>query len=151
MALLAFIAPLVPEAISPRRSVFASIGLAEEFAIEVFLAPLEQQAPETRRLLLLIHSPGGSVVSSYKVARLLRDRFDCIRAYIPNMAASGGTLLALSADSLIMGPAAHITPIDTQVMYKGERVFCIGCSADPEACPLQVEAQTATQNYIIVY
>jgi hypothetical protein len=119
-AVLAFIAPYIPVRVSPVETQSASIGLSEEFAI--LFAIEEIKAKKIDKLHFLINSPGGYVHSSYKIAKLLRCSFAEIKAYVPHLAASGGTLMALAANEVIMGPMSHLTPIDTQVFYKGQFV-----------------------------
>lgn len=119
-AVLAFIAPYIPVRVSPIEIQGATIGLSEEFAI---LSAVEEiKAQKIDRLYVLINSPGGYVPSSYKIAKLLRSSFDEIKAFIPHMAASGGTLMALAANTVVMGPMSNLTPIDTQVSYNGQFV-----------------------------
>lgn len=119
-AILAFIAPYIPVRVSPIETQGASIGLSEEFAI---LSAIEEiKAKNIDKLYLLINSPGGYVPSSYKIAKLLRSSFGEIKAFVPHMAASGGTLMVLAANKVVMGPISHLTPIDTQVTYNGQFV-----------------------------
>ncbi len=65
-------------------------------------------------LLLLVNSPGGLVQSSYKIARALRKAFKEIIVFIPHIAASGGTLLALTGNKIVMGMMNLLSPLDLQ-------------------------------------
>jgi membrane-bound ClpP family serine protease len=65
-----------------------------------------------KTLLLLINSPGGLVQSSYKVARALRKNFKKIIVFVPHVAASGGTLISLTGNQIVMGMMSQLTPLD---------------------------------------
>src|SRR5262249_42921638 len=116
-ALLAFVAPYSGVRVNPVSEAYASIGVQEEFGIESFIDRCNQA--KVKKLHLLVNSPGGNVVSSYKVAKALRSHFESIRVFVPHMAASGGTLLALTGNEIVMGIMSHLTPLDPQVSYKG--------------------------------
>ena len=119
-ALLAFIAPYTGVRVSPVAEAYASIGVQEEFGVETFLDRCAMAKVD--KLHLLVNSPGGGVVSSYKVARALRSSFKYIRVFVPHMAASGGTLLALAGNEIVMGIMSHLSPLDPQVSYKGASI-----------------------------
>jgi len=115
--MLAFIAPYTGVRISPATEAYASIGIEEEFGIE---SAIEKISPhEVEKLYLLINTPGGGMTSSYKVARALRLHFREITVFVPHVAASGGTLIALTGNRIVMGPMSNLTPLDAQISYKG--------------------------------
>lgn len=58
--------------------------------------------------------------SSFKIAYALRKNFNDITVFIPHIAASGGTLIALSGNEIVMGDMSELTPIDIQMERKGE-------------------------------
>lgn len=64
---------------------------------------------------LILNTPGGEVYATQFLSRLIRNYPGKIRAVIPMMAASGGTLLALSCDKLVMAPTAVLGPVDPQL------------------------------------
>jgi len=83
--------------------------------IEEFKDMIVEKFPEkdTRPpLYLLIHSPGGTVSSSYMVARVLRSNFSRIIGFVPHIAASGATIMALGCNEVIMGDISRFTGID---------------------------------------
>lgn len=117
-ALLAFIAPSLGKKVSPVDFLTASIGILEELGIEEAVREIKKATNgNINKLYLLIESPGGLVDSSYKIARHLRYKFSEIISFVPHIAASGGTLMAISADKLVMGDMASLTPIDVQIPY----------------------------------
>jgi len=69
---------------------------------------------EERSLDLILHSPGGSADAAESVVDYLRQRFDHIRVYVPLAAMSAATMLALSADEIVMGQHSQLGPIDPQ-------------------------------------
>lgn len=116
--LLAFIAPSLGKKISPVDFLTASIGFWEELGIEEAVRDIQKATSgNIKKLYLLIESPGGLVDSSYKISRHLRYQFSEITSFVPHIAASGGTLMALSADKVVMGDMASLTPIDVQIPY----------------------------------
>jgi len=64
---------------------------------------------------LILHTPGGEVFSAMYISRLLKEYPGHIRTIIPMYAMSGGTLLALSTDELVMTPTACLGPVDPQL------------------------------------
>lgn len=128
--LMAFIAPYTAVRVSPVETRVASIGLSEEFgiigAIDKLKVTIARKAT-LDKLYLLINSPGGLVHSSYKIAKLLRTNFKNIKVFIPHLAASGGTMMALVGNEIVMGRMSHLTPIDVQVPYADQYVsaYCM--------------------------
>lgn len=116
VALVAFIAPQVTVRVSPVQELSAAIGLLEEFGVEALVNEL--QAAQVERAFMLVNSPGGAMDSSYKIAIAIRRALKHLTAFVPHVAASGGTLLTVAANEIFMGPMSHITPLDTQLRYK---------------------------------
>lgn len=100
--------------VSPSKAISASIDIPDEFAIETIIERISKTNPKPKRLFLLINSLGGLVQSSYKVAIALRKSFKEIIVFVPHIAASGGTLISLAGDKIVMGMMSQITPIDPQ-------------------------------------
>ncbi|MCS7198146.1 MAG: hypothetical protein NZ930_05665, partial [Candidatus Bipolaricaulota bacterium] len=59
--------------------------------------------------------PGGLVLASLQIARALRRHPGGTRVIVPHYAMSGGTLIALAADEIIMSPHAVLGPVDPQI------------------------------------
>lgn len=66
------------------------------------------------KLDLIIHSPGGSAEAAESLVEYIRQRFDHIRVFVPVAAMSAATMMALSADELVMGQHSQLGPIDPQ-------------------------------------
>lgn len=120
VALIAFIAPYVGVRISPVEERRAFIGLPDEFGVEAVVKELK--AANAKKAYLLVNSLGGGMDSTYKIARAIRMCLDEIITFVPHIAASGGTLLALMGNEIVMGPMSHITPLDVQIPYKGTSI-----------------------------
>ena len=64
---------------------------------------------------LILHTPGGDMAATESLVEYLRAMFgEDIRAIVPQIAMSGGTLIALSCKKIIMGKESSIGPIDPQ-------------------------------------
>jgi ClpP class serine protease len=64
---------------------------------------------------LILHTPGGLVLASTQIARAIHKRKGTVRAVIPHYAMSGGTLIAMACDEVIMSPHAVLGPVDPQI------------------------------------
>ena len=65
---------------------------------------------------LFLHTPGGDMAATESIVRYLRSMFgNNIRAIIPQQAMSGGTIMALSCNSIVLGKGSSIGPIDPQM------------------------------------
>lgn len=71
--------------------------------------------PDTVPIDLLVHTPGGLVLASEQIARALHRHPAKVTVMVPHYAMSGGTLLALAADEILMDENAVLGPIDPQV------------------------------------
>jgi len=73
------------------------------------------------RLDVVLHSPGGIAEAAESIVAILRSKFNPIRFIIPNIAKSAATMLALSANEILMDANAELGPIDPQfVIPKGD-------------------------------
>ena len=70
------------------------------------------------KLDLIIHSPGGSPTATEALVTYLRSKFEDIRVIIPHAAMSAATMLACSANSIVMGKHSFIGPIDPQMILQ---------------------------------
>lgn len=70
----------------------------------------------SKGLDLILHTPGGSLSATESLVDYLRSMFDDdIRAIIPQLSMSAGTMIALSCKQIIMGKHSSLGPIDPQV------------------------------------
>ncbi len=93
--------------VSLRRSI--SIEDSEAILRAIRLTPPEQPID------LILHTPGGLVLAAEQIARALLDRKGPVTVFVPHYAMSGGTLIALAADKIVMDPNAVLGPVDPQI------------------------------------
>ncbi len=64
---------------------------------------------------LVIHTPGGLVLAALQIARALRRHPARTTVFVPHYAMSGGTLIALAADRIVMCEHSVLGPVDPQL------------------------------------
>jgi len=64
---------------------------------------------------LILHTPGGLVLASLQIAKALHKHPGKVTVFVPHYAMSGGTLIVLAADEIVMSEHAVLGPIDPQV------------------------------------
>ena len=70
---------------------------------------------ESKDVDILLHTPGGRVDAVEKIVTVLRNRTTDYRAIVPSWAKSGGTVIALSSSSILLGINSELGPIDPQM------------------------------------
>lgn len=63
---------------------------------------------------IMLHSPGGSPEAAESIVQVIRGRFGPVRFFIPVVAKSAATMIALSGNEILMPPSAELGPIDPQ-------------------------------------
>jgi ClpP class serine protease len=74
-----------------------------------------QETDPTTPIDIVLHTPGGMVIASMQIADALRRHPAPVTALVPHLALSGGTLIALAADRVVMSQHAMLGPIDPQI------------------------------------
>lgn len=64
---------------------------------------------------LVLHTPGGLVLAAEQIAFALCKHPAKVTVFVPHYAMSGGTLIALAADEIVMDENAVLGPIDPQI------------------------------------
>lgn len=64
---------------------------------------------------LILHTPGGLVLATEQIARALIRHQAKVTVFIPHYAMSGGTMLAMAADEIVMDENAVLGPVDPQL------------------------------------
>jgi ClpP class serine protease len=64
---------------------------------------------------LILHTPGGLVLATEQIALALCRHPGKVTVFVPHYAMSGGTLLALAADEIVMDENAVLGPVDPQL------------------------------------
>lgn len=81
-----------------------------------FMACCPKKAAREKGLDLILHTPGGRVDATESLIDYLYEQYDGnIRAIVPQLAMSGGTLIAVSCREIIMGNQSSIGPVDPQI------------------------------------
>lgn len=64
---------------------------------------------------LVLHTPGGLVLAAEQIAQALKRHPAKVTVFVPHYAMSGGTLIALAADEIVMAENAVLGPVDPQL------------------------------------
>ena len=71
--------------------------------------------PPNTPIDLILHTPGGLVLATEQIARALVRHSAKVTVFVPHYAMSGGTMLALAADEIVMDANAVLGPVDPQL------------------------------------
>jgi len=74
-----------------------------------------QMTDEDVPLDIVLHTPGGLVLAALQIARAMHERKSKVTVFVPHYAMSGGTLIALAADEIVMCRHSVLGPIDPQL------------------------------------
>lgn len=74
-----------------------------------------RHTPPDRPIDLILHTPGGLALASEMIAIALKGHPARVRVIVPFYAMSGGTLIALAADEILMEPYSILGPVDPQI------------------------------------
>lgn len=69
---------------------------------------------------LILETPGGSGEVAEDIVRLLRSKYNDLGIIVPGHAKSAGTIMAMSADEILMDSASSLGPIDAQIQWQGK-------------------------------
>jgi ClpP class serine protease len=71
--------------------------------------------PDTMPIDIILHTPGGLVLAAEQIAYALQRHPSKVTVMVPHYAMSGGTMLALAADEILMDENAVLGPVDPQI------------------------------------
>lgn len=71
--------------------------------------------PDDMPIDLVLHTPGGLVLAAEQIAHAILRHPAKVTVYVPHYAMSGGTLIALAADEIVMDENAVLGPVDPQL------------------------------------
>src|SRR2546421_9225319 len=71
-----------------------------------------RETPSGKTIEIILHTPGGLVLAASQIAQALRDHEGRVVAVVPHYAMSGGTLIALAADEIVLDRHAALGPLD---------------------------------------
>ena len=75
-----------------------------------------KETPKDLPIDLIIHTPGGLVLAAMQIARAVEAHPAKVTVFVPVYAMSGGTLIALAADEIVLGEFSVLGPIDPQIV-----------------------------------
>src|SRR3989442_8428463 len=81
---------------------------------EAVLRAIRHTPPE-QPIDIILHTPGGLVLAAEQIAKALVERKGKVTVFVPHYAMSGGTLIALAADEIVMDANAVLGPVDPQI------------------------------------
>lgn len=102
-----------------RQEALSFLGLA--FARYIDIEDSEQVlrairlTSEDTPIDIILHTPGGLVLAAEQIAHALVRHKAPVTVFVPHYAMSGGTLVALAADKIVMDPNAVLGPVDPQL------------------------------------
>jgi ClpP class serine protease len=77
------------------------------------------QLDRDKGLDLILHTPGGRIAATQSIVNYLHKMFKGdIRAIIPQIAMSAGTMIACSCHTIVMGTHSNLGPIDPQLVAR---------------------------------
>jgi ClpP class serine protease len=68
--------------------------------------------PPEQPIDVILHTPGGLVLAAEQIAKALVEHKGKVTVFVPHYAMSGGTLIALAADEIVMDANAVLGPVD---------------------------------------
>jgi ClpP class serine protease len=71
--------------------------------------------PQGRPIEIILHTPGGLVLAAQQIASALADHDGRVTAVVPHYAMSGGTLIAMAADEIVIDAHSALGPVDPQL------------------------------------
>lgn len=74
-----------------------------------------RKVPPTQSIDIIIHTPGGLMLAAEMIAMALKRHHSKVTAIVPFYAMSGGTMIALAADEIIMESYSVLGPLDPQI------------------------------------
>src|SRR5205823_10564459 len=64
---------------------------------------------------IVLHTPGGLVLAALQIAHAIREHKGKVTVFVPHYAMSGGTLIALAANEIVMCHHSVLGPVDPQL------------------------------------
>ncbi len=79
------------------------------------IIPAIRETPADIPIDLILHTPGGMLLAAMQIARAVNAHPSRVTVHVPVYAMSGGTLIALAADEIVMDSFSVLGPIDPQI------------------------------------
>ena len=120
-----------------RQEVISLLGLPLSRHIDVddseHILRAIRLTPDDLPIDLILHSPGGLVLAAEQIALGLQKHPAKVTVFVPHYAMSGGTMIALAADEIVMDENAVLGPVDPQVgNYPAVSILRAVAQKDPD-------------------
>jgi ClpP class serine protease len=73
------------------------------------------ETPPGQPIEIIVHTPGGLVIAAQQIASALADHEGRVTVVVPHYAMSGGTLIAIAANEMVLDGHAALGPVDPQL------------------------------------
>ena len=91
-----------------------------------------RMTPEDMPIDVILHTPGGLVIAAEQIAMALLRHTGKVTVLVPHYAMSGGTLIALAADEIMLDHDAVLGPLDPQLgEYPASSILVAITKKDP--------------------
>ena len=74
------------------------------------------EAPTDKGIVLMLHTPGGDPNAVESIVEYLHAKFSRMEVIVPYLAMSGGAMISLAGDLLVLGKHSQLGPIDPQLV-----------------------------------
>ena len=102
-----------------------------------------RRVPKDKPIDFIIHTPGGMLLAAFQIASALKAHKGKVTVFVPHYAMSGGTLIALAADEIVMDRNAVLGPVDPQLIEGKSSVPAVAVMKIPDYKPWKdVDDQT---------
>ena len=117
--------------------------------LDYHIIDLCRKRDRRENLLLLLITSGGDAHAAYRIGRCFQDKYNKITAFIPGWCKSGGTLVAVAANELIIGDFGELGPIDVQ-RTKADEVWqrSSGLTEETAMATLQTSVSTMFEEFV---
>lgn len=112
-------------------------GSVDSEAVSAIVTQCEEKA-KLPNVLLAITTLGGEPDSGYRLSRYLQSKFRRFSVFIPSICKSAGTLVAIGAHEVIVGPFGELGPLDVQ-FYKTDELDQISSGLVAQAAIASLE------------
>lgn len=74
-----------------------------------------RMTPDDMPIDIILHTPGGLVLAAEQIAHAINKHPSKVTVFVPHYAMSGGTMIALACDEIVMDENAVLGPVDPQL------------------------------------
>jgi ClpP class serine protease len=102
-----------------REDTFSLFGVPVSSSIDIedseAILRAIRMTPQDQPIDVILHTPGGLLLAAEQIAKALTMHKGKVTVFVPHYAMSGGTMIALAADEIVMDPNAVLGPVDPQI------------------------------------